>query len=172
MNKSSKIAFAIGVIVVVFEIYTKIFFPIIAFAPFLILLAYTKPLSFLLWAATFCGTIIDCFSSTPFGLYAINYTFVCFFLYLQRKYFYEDNPFIFTILCSVFSLCSTIIHLIFLSALDLSISLNPFSILTDLVLCSLLDGLFGLILIYIPLYFFEKFSQLSFPFWKKRRSYN
>lgn len=137
-----------------------LFFPelkLFYFVPFLIILTYQKSLIHCLWGALGCGMIIDLFSAEPFfALHALNYSFIIFVIHQLRFYFFADSLTTLPLLTFLFSILSTVLHLLLYYIFGIPFSLNLAWLKTDLVYMPLLDALYGFAFFILPSFIFGK----------------
>lgn len=122
-----------------------------AFTPFLAITFHRTSLYRSLWTSLFCGLILDCFSSQfPFGWYACIHALGAFFLFRQKRHFFEDKPFALSfysaLLSSFFSL-SLLLGAFWHQEIPMTFSL----LLSDLVLMPFLDALYAFLWFTCPL---------------------
>ncbi len=121
------------------------------FAPFQVILAYKVPLKKALFLASVSGLVIDLFSShLYFGLYALNYCLSLFFLYNQKRHFFEDKPFSIPLFTILISALSTLIELIFLGMAGHQIPLSPKFLAVELCAMPIADGIYAYLWFYLP----------------------
>lgn len=128
------------------------FFPLLYFAPCLIIAYYKKSLFFCLWLSLAIGILNDLFSSSLFGLNACNYCLVTFLLYRQTRHFFEDNVSTLFIMTLFFSLVSTSLNILFFLIFTKSFAISWSFIFTDFLIMPLLDALYAYLFFSLPLY--------------------
>jgi hypothetical protein len=110
------------------------------------------PLSYALWISAGIGLLIDISSaSIPFGFFAINYSLSTLIIFRYRKFFSEEKIEIFPLYAILFSFTSTSIHFILYGLIDLQLKLRLFTILTDLLLMPIFDGVYAFLFVFGPL---------------------
>jgi len=88
------------------------FFPVVFFAPFLVVCFYRCSFQVSLWWALSCGFIIDLFSSEArFGIYAMNDTLTTLFFYRYKFYFFEERSSTLPILSFGWTFASTLVKI-------------------------------------------------------------
>jgi rod shape-determining protein MreD len=131
----------------VFALFGHIFFPYLrlsAFAPFFSILYNRVHLSKALWIAFGCGLIIDLISShSRLGIYGLNFTLITALLYPQRKHFFEDKASALSLFSAIIAALSILLHLFLIYIFDKGIPLSARTLFSDVVLMSLLDGLYA-----------------------------
>lgn len=148
-----KCAFFLASFFVYLKMYLNI--PVQPYIPLLVLFM-KKPLAQVLWIGFFCGTILDLLSSTPFGLFALLYTLLALFLSFFQKYFDGQKAMIYLILVILASSTFSLIHLLSLFFIEKNLEITAAALITDVVIFGIFDSFFGLCMIYIPFYLFEK----------------
>lgn len=135
---------------------------LIAFAPFLAMSYYRLNFSKALWTAFFCGLALDCFNSQfRFGMTAVNYTLVTFFLFSQKRHFFEDKPFPILFFTAIISAFSTLIQLFSLYCLDNHFSFTTKAAILDFLAMPLVDGLYGFIWLFCPMKCYDQIKRLG-----------
>jgi hypothetical protein len=110
------------------------------------------PLPYALWIGAGIGLLIDAASpSIPFGFFAINYTLSALVVFRYKKFFSEEKILIFPIYAILFSFISTFIHFILYGLIDLQLKLNFFTLLTDLILMPIFDGVYAFLFVFGPI---------------------
>jgi len=142
--------------------------PVTAFAPFLAMATYRYTLPGSLWAAAFCGLILDLLSSAPFGIFTLCYVAVTFLIYRYRIYFVE-KPIGLASLAMIFSILSSLVTRIFFFLSGIVLPLTFKSTVTDFFLMTLLDGAYTLLCFSLPLilYRFMRRQWFNFLFFRK-----
>lgn len=144
--------FALAAIPTLFGSILFPFFSINAFAPFLAIVFYVKSFPKALWIGCGCGLILDLFSSEfHFGLHALTLTVVTALLYHQKRHFFEEKPLAFSIFTAIISSVALTLQLIFTHIFDRGVPFSALSFLTDGVVLSMLDGLFGFLWFTCPM---------------------
>ncbi len=117
---------------------------LLAFSPFLALLYNRLNFQRSLWMASLCGLIVDLFSSEfRLGVHALNYCLTTFFLYKQKRHFFEDKPLALSLFTLLISVVSTILQLLLISIFDRALPLSGKLLITDLALMPLLDAAYA-----------------------------
>ncbi len=144
------------------------YLPLITFAPFLALSYYRFTLLGALWVAAGCGLIIDLLSSTPLGMYTLNYVFVSFLLYRYRIHFVE-KPLGLASLTLIFSICSLLITRVFFFIYGISLPFTFKGLVTDFLILPIGDGLYSFFCFSLPLilYRFLRRQWFHFLFFRK-----
>lgn len=128
------------------------FFPLSAFAPFLAIVYYTAPFSKALWISCGCGFILDLLSSEfHFGVHALTLTMTSALLFHQRRHFFEDKPMAFSLFSAVISCLETSLQMVFVYLFDRGIPFSLATIVTDLILLPIADGLYGFLWFTCPM---------------------
>jgi rod shape-determining protein MreD len=129
------------------------------YAPFLLLLMPKISWIRFLWIACFCGLMIDLFSSSFFGIHALNLSLTAWIFLFCKQFLHEKpmNLFIFTYL---FSSLSSLLFVMILPLFGHSLPLSGFWFFSDLMLFPLLDGLYAILWFFIPLNFYKKIHDL------------
>lgn len=148
--------------------FATAFFPnlrLIAFAPFLALVYLRKDFPRSLWLAFWCGLIMDCLTSQFFlGLQALNYLLATLLLYRQKRHFFEDKSLSLPLFTAIVSLVSTILHWMFLYALDKKIPMTWKFAAIDLLIMPLLDAVYAFVWFTCPMQFYHYVRKVG---WKK-----
>lgn len=133
-----------------------------SFAPFLALLYQRKSFISSLWIAALCGLIIDLFSSEwRLGIHSLNYCVTTFFLYKQKRHFFEDKALslcLFTLLISIFS---SLLQLLLISLFERSLPLSKSLFATDLFLLPIVDGIYAFVAFYSPMCLFLHIKKIG-----------
>lgn len=148
-----------------YALFLPVFFPplrLTYFAPFLILLFYRASFQTCLWSSFLAGLFIDLLTTdTRFGLYALNYTLATAFLYHFKKLFFEDYASTVPCMTAFFCVISTCIQVVLLYAFNKKLIVSWDWVGTDLVAMPILDGLYALFGIMMPLSFMQKINRRS-----------
>jgi len=131
------------------------YFHLIGYAPFFAFLSVKYPQIFAIFAALATGVIIDLFTITSFGFNALCYTLAFLLLYPQKKFF-ADKIISLSLYTMLFSTTISIIRYIFCPVFSMPIFLSIYSIITDVILMPIVDGIYGVIFIFIPIKLIEK----------------
>jgi rod shape-determining protein MreD len=121
------------------------------FAPFLVLVYYKKSYLSSMWIALFCGLIMDIFSSQArFGLYAVNYCVTTWFLFRQKRHFFEDSVSTLPIMTYFFAVISSLVQVLLLSIFVKSMHLTLVWVGTDLIMMPILDAIYAFVWFTLP----------------------
>lgn len=132
---------------------------ILGFVAFLTLSLSRLELAYVLWIAALTGLYIDANSpSTQMGFVALNYVLTSLIVFRYRRHFNEDNFYIFTLYSTLFSFVSTILHFILHALIDLHVKLHLFTVITDLILMPIFDGVYALVFVLAPIALFRYLS--------------
>lgn len=132
---------------------------ILGFVPFLTLALARLELGYVLWMAAIAGLYIDANSpSTPMGFSALNYALTSLIVFRYRRRFSEDKFYIFTLYSTLFSFVSTILHFVLHALIDLHVKLHVFTVITDLILMPIFDGVYALVFVLAPIALFKYLS--------------
>jgi len=147
-----------------------------AFVPFITFVLARNRLPLCLWLSLFAGLIVDLYSnSSPLGFFALNYTLTSVVVYRYRSYFPEEKVHIFALYSVLYSFISTMLHFVLYALIEMHIKIHLFSLITDLFLLPILDGVYALVWVFFPLKVYEKLTEpnrikeLKRRFAKKRR---
>jgi rod shape-determining protein MreD len=158
MNLEKKRPFPVFLLALVFSLVTPVLFPrfvLLFYSPLIILYFYLRPLHICLWIAFACGFIEDCFSSEQrFGVHALNYCLTVCCLYNCKKNFFADSQSTLPIMVFLFSLLSTVFHLMLGHIMGVDLLLSVRWGISDLFLMPLLDSLYSYIFFILPSLFF------------------
>lgn len=132
---------------------------LLAFVPFLTFVLANNRLPLALWLSLAAGLIVDLYSnSAPLGFFALNYTLSSIIVYRYRVYFSQEKIHIFSLYSVLYSLVSTVLHFILFALIEMHIKLHFFSVITDLFLMPILDGVYALAWVFFPLKVYKKLS--------------
>ncbi len=127
------------------------------FAPFIVILYYQKPFHIALWASIFCGTILDCLSSsTPFGFYALAYALSTIILYEQHRHFFADKMSTLPLMVFFFSVVTTLIQSLLLGLFQRHYLFSWGWVFTDFLFFPLYDGFYAFSIFILPWILFGK----------------
>ena len=133
------------------------------FAPFLVICYYKKPFETCLWLSLMCGLMMDLLSSQRhLGLYALNYCLVTSCLYSQKKHFFEDSLSTLPIMCFLFALISSLLHIPLYSLFESKATLGDEWWLNDLVIMPAIDALYGFVFFTLPGIFLPRKSKREY----------
>lgn len=134
-----------------------------AYAPFLAyLFLREKQRGVILWIAALIGTGLDLLSSHPFGLFAVSMTCVAWLLFPLRIYFSEESPLHIALYTALIGATSTLLFALFL--FDTRFPFTGQWLLTDVLGMSLVDALYGLLWLFLPMQFGK-----GIQFWLKKK---
>ncbi len=121
------------------------------YAPVLVIAAYSRSLKTAVWCAFLAGFIIDLFNpALSFGIHSLTFCTAIFVLNYLKKHFFADSLSTLFLMTFFASALSTIISL-FLFQFFLNIHLfSWFWIWTDVIVMSLLDGVYAFTLFQLP----------------------
>lgn len=147
-RKSLSFAFLITLCTTLFFPFLKIY----AFAPFLIITYYKKPLITSLWIALFCGLFLDILSpNSRLGINLVSFTLATTLLHGQQKNFFADTISTLPLMTFFFSVLTTLF-----SAILYSIPLHIQWIFTDLLFFPFIDALYAFAVFILPSLLFGK----------------
>ncbi len=169
-TNKTKLAFSFFLAIVA-AIWCSAIFPklnIIAFAPLLVIFYLYTPFFVSIWVAMICGVFIDLISSTPFGLNSLNYAITTFLVFRYRRFF-NDKPLNISIYTALTSCVISLISIILLALISKGISICLLSIITDIIIMPIVDGIYAFIWFAIPLKIYEIFEFSLKRFIRKKR---
>jgi rod shape-determining protein MreD len=143
---------------------------ILAYAPWIALVALRCSQKKALWLSAAAGAVIDLLSDDPMGLHALNYTLCTALIYRFRKHFLYDQPLHLSIFTALFSLLSTVLQLTLLFLYDQKVPFGGKWIVADLIGMPLIDALYAFVWFAAPLIFFEKVRSSYILFRLKRKN--
>ena len=150
------------------ELFSLHFIPVIklfGFLPFILLAIARLSLPKALWCSAAAGFVIDLYSfGPPLGFFALNYSLSTLALFRYKKFFSEENLFAFTLYGVLLSCVSTLIHFCLYAIIDVHLKLSPLTLLTDLICMPLLDGIYTLIWVLLPLLLYKHVKPKLGPF--------
>ncbi|MGE3953786.1 MAG: hypothetical protein AB7F31_01125 [Parachlamydiales bacterium] len=121
--------------------------------PFVVATFYPLPLTTCLWVSLGCGTLFDFLSpGGGLGLYALTYSLATLILFPQKRAFYPGRITTLPLLTVLYTSLVTLIVALLLWPTSQGFSLWWGWILTDLLAMPLIDGLYCLIGVALPLY--------------------
>ncbi len=151
-----------------FALFGNIFFPYLrlsAFAPFLAILYNRAPVTKALWIAFGCGFIIDLMSSyARLGLYGLNFVIITALLYPQRRHFFEDKATALALFSTIIAALSILLQLFLVQVFDKSIPLSWKTLFSDVIVMSILDGLYAFLWFTCPM---KLYIYIQKKGWKK-----
>ncbi len=135
---------------------------LLAFVPFLTFVLAMGSLPFALWLSFIAGLIVDLYSnSAPFGFFALNYTLTSIASFRYRVFFPTEKVHIFSLYAALYSFVSTALHFFLFAIVEMHIKLHFFSLITDLFLMPILDGVYALAWVFFPMQLYKKLSNPS-----------
>lgn len=138
-----------------FALFGTALFPqvkFLAFSPFLALLYNRTHFHTALWIASLCGLMVDLLSSEfRLGIHALTYCLATFFLYRQKRHFFEDKPLALSIFTLLISCASSMIELLLISIFDRALPLSMGMLMTDLILMPLFDAVYAFLCFCCPI---------------------
>lgn len=136
-------------------VFGTVFFPFLHlsfFAPFLALCYHASNLSKSLWIAVVCGVILDLMSSEfKFGLHTLGFVLATLVLYPQKRHFFEDKPLALSIFTVIIAAGLTLLQFVLIHLFDRGISFSALTFLTDVILMSIVDGLYAFLWFTCPM---------------------
>ena len=137
------------------------------FAPFLVFLYYRTPKISCLWAAFWCGFIMDLLSAqVHMGVHALNYCLTTWILYERRRMFFEDSFISVPIMTALFAMITTIIQMMLMKFFgDAAPAVSPSWVFVDVLLMSVVDAIYALVCFSVPLFIFRK--PLQWKWWRR-----
>jgi rod shape-determining protein MreD len=151
------------IITTFFAVLQSAVFPnirLIGYAPLFAVIALTTSKRTAIFCSVFAGIIIDLFASTSFGFNALLYCLSIFFLYDQKRFFKDEalSLSLYTIIiCMVISSLRYLLYFIF----SLHVFFSFYTIFSDIIIMSVVDGIFSMIFIFIPIKLIEKIKYLA-----------
>ncbi|MDJ0652264.1 MAG: hypothetical protein QNJ27_04600 [Simkaniaceae bacterium] len=139
------------------------FFPILPFSPYLAILYWRSKWMKALWVSILCGFILDLFSTSPFGLRALQLLLVTISLYSFRIYFVDKSSGLASY-TALISLGSTLISRLLLTLYDPGLPFTFKGLITDFLLMPLADALYAFLFFSCPLIFYRLLRKLYFHF--------
>jgi len=119
------------------------------FAPFLVWVAYRKPLLSTLWYAFSCGLLIDLLSFC-LGITSLVYCLTMALLYGQTKNFFTDKLFTLALMTGLFSLLSTSLQALLMGFFGQEFHFSWSWVGSDLGLMALVDATYAFLLFSLP----------------------
>ena len=147
-----------------FALFATSFIPnikIIYFLPFLVILYFNTSFITSLWISFLSGIIVDLISTTHFGINALVFTVLTALFYHRKRLFNLStlNIFLFTVLLSI---SHSIFKVFFLFIFDKGLTISFLFFITDVILMSIIDGLYSFLFFALPLKAIDKFKKSSF----------
>jgi len=122
------------------------------FTPFLAIVYYVAPFPKALWISLGCGLILDLLApGFHFGIHALTLTCASLLLFHQKKHFFEDKPIAVFLFTSLISMATTLLTLLFIHIFDRGLPFSFAAFLTDVVLFSFIDALYGFLWFTCPM---------------------
>jgi rod shape-determining protein MreD len=144
---------------VFFVLYGSIIIPdvkLFAFAPFFALLFQRTSYVKSLWLSTFCGIIMDIFSSQQrFGVYGICYALCCIVCYHQKRHFFEEKSIAISFFSALISSIGSLIFLIFTYLFDKQFSITLDLLISETLFTPVLDALYAFIWFTLPIQLYK-----------------
>lgn len=166
-NTQIKVAFLLGLFALIFQSAAMPSLQFMAFGPFLVLAIVYSSFVQALWLGCLSGTIIDLFSSTHMGSYALCYTLTVALLYKQKRNFIDEKPLNLALFTAVISLTSTILLTLLLFVFDRSSAFSgKWAFLDAWVMC-FFDAIYALVWFYCP-FILYKAAKRQIRIWKIR----
>lgn len=141
------------------------FFPgirIWVFSPFLAILYHRVSFAGSLWISFFCGLLLDCISSQfRFGLFALSHVLASFFLYSQKKHFFEDKWVALSLYSWLISFFLSSFLMLF-ACMGSSLKGSLQLIVSDLFFMPLLEGIYAFLWFTCPLSLIVYFKRHGF----------
>jgi rod shape-determining protein MreD len=128
-------------------------FPLIrllAYAPLFALLCMKTSRQMAMFVTIITGLIIDLCTTTPFGFNCLIYSLTMLLMYDQKKFF-ADKILSLSLYTIFISVSITIIRYVLCFIFSLPLFFSFYTILSDIILMPILDGIYGMILIFIPI---------------------
>jgi rod shape-determining protein MreD len=148
------------VAMLLFTLFSQLISPsfrLMFFAPLIIISYYQKTFLGALNLSLIAGLIIDLFTSPlRFGIHALNYTLTTALIYKQKKNFFADSPTTLPLMTFIFSILSTLIHILLLSIFTKPLTLSPAWFFSDLAFMPALDALFAFTWFIVPKFLFRR----------------
>ncbi len=139
---------------------------LLAFVPLLTFVCAHYPFAGTLWLSMFSGLVVDLYSkSAPMGFFALNYTLTTIIVFRYRTYFSFEKIHVFSLYAVLYSFVSTLLHFVLYGLIEMHFKLHFFSIITDLILMPILDGVYSLSLVFFPMKIYEKMTK---PKWLRK----
>lgn len=128
------------------------------FIPFLIRCYYRKSLNTCLFIALMTGLLMDLLSAhSRFGLYSANYVITTYFLYPQKRNFFEDSFTTLPFMTFFFSVLSTVVQVVLMILLDNHTINRSLSFLfVDFLLMPFFDAVYAGLVFALPAFIFGK----------------
>src|SRR3990167_7930280 len=129
---------------------------LLALVPLLTFVCFHYSLAAALWISMFAGLLVDLYSkSAPMGFFALNYTLTSIIVFRYRSYFTFEKVHIFSLYAVLYSFISTLLHFILYGLIEMHFKLHFFSIITDLILMPIFDGVYSLVCVFFPMKIYE-----------------
>lgn len=132
---------------------------LLAFGPFITFSMAHERLPTALWYSLIAGLVVDLYSNgAPVGFFALNYTLTTAIVYRHKVFFPFEKGHIFSIYTVLYSFVSTILHFVLFALVEMHLKLHFFTLLTDLFLMPILDGVYAFAWVFFPLKVYEKIT--------------
>lgn len=137
-------------------LFVPLLFPslhLLYFPAALIYSLYKKPLIKTLWLGFFAGLFLDLLSANiRFGLHAVNYVCVLYFLEKIKRHFFEDSLSTIPLMTFLFSSLSALLQIPLFALLDQPLPLNFKLFAGDVLIMPAADALFAAIVYTLPVW--------------------
>ncbi len=159
-----------------FALFATAFIPhikLLPFAPFLAILYNRKSFQSSLWLASLCGLILDLLSSEfRLGIHALNFGLTSFFLYHQKRHFFEDKPLALSLFTLLISVVTTVAQLLLISIFDRPLPLSFRLLATDLMLMPVADAIYAFLWFSCPMLLYAHIQKIGWrAFYAKVRKF-
>lgn len=138
---------------------------LLAFAPWLAIVIFECSQPKALWLALLSGALIDCLSNDPPGVHALNYTVITLLLFRIKFRLTNDHPLHLSLFTTLISFFSTLLQLFLLFLFDRRVPFAGQWAFGDLLFMPIVDGLYALVLIALPLLAYKKLHQWGTIYW-------
>ncbi len=136
---------------------------LLAFVPFLTFACAHYSLAGALWLSMFSGLIVDLYSkSAPMGFFALNYTLTTVIVFRYRSYFSFEKVHVFALYAVMYSFISTLLHFVLYGLIEMHFKLHLFSVITDLILMPIVDGVYSLACVFFPMKVYDKITRKNY----------
>lgn len=130
------------------------------FAPFLVMAYYSRSFLNCLWLSLCCGLFMDLLAAERhLGIYALTYYLTTLILFTQRRFFFEDKFSTLPLMTALFSAISTTVLVITLYFMGNGVPFSWGWVVRDLVLMSVLDGLYAFTCFQLPMLLWKRRPQ-------------
>lgn len=129
---------------------------LLGFLPFLLFSLTRLSLPAALLCSATAGLTLDLYTfGSPLGFFALNYSLTSLILFRYKKFFSEEKLFPFALYGVAFSFTSTLIHFFLYAIIDVHLKLSFLTLVTDLICMPLLDGVYTIIWVLLPLLLYK-----------------